>query len=287
MTRKLLSTLLLHTDDAALYDTFLTILKEDGRLSDRFWQLFDGVAHVRTQSLLSQWDAERDKVVKVGSFESEKSSTPPEPQSENEGAKSHWLYYVVRCCESSETRGSNQQGNPCSEWGILRRRKPVDWTRPQVRCPQKNCSHRFRVNPTTAHGPYASKSDAEEELERRTAEERLKLQQKARETAEIFPRPNDPVMSWNPDDRKHYVYLCEPTPRQNYHVRAVKKGCGFYQVLSTRRTESTSKSPWMAVCPRCGKRSRMDLRTKHRYLTRDAAMAAAEERNQEESDATG
>ena len=173
MTRKLLSTLLLHTDDAALYDTFLTILKEDGRLSDRFWQLFDGVAHVRTQSLLSQWDAERDKVVKVGSFESEKSSTPPEPQSEN------------------------------------------------------------------------------------------------------------------PDDRKHYVYLCEPTPRQNYHVRAVKKGCGFYQVLSTRRTESTSKSPWMAVCPRCGKRSRMDLRTKHRYLTRDAAMAAAEERNQEESDATG
>lgn len=68
---------------------------------------------------------------------------------ENEARQTNakWLYYVMRCCESSETRGANRRGTPCGEWGILRRRKPVDWTRPQVRCPQKGCPHRPRVNP--------------------------------------------------------------------------------------------------------------------------------------------
>lgn len=86
-------------------------------------------------------------------------------------------------------------------------------------------------------------------------------------------------MSWDPDDRRHLVYLCEPTPRQAYHARVVKNGCGFYQVLSTRRTESTDRSPWLAVCPRCGKKSRMDRRAVSQYPTRMHAMAEAARRN--------
>jgi len=75
-----------------------------------------------------------------------------------------WLWYVMRCCESSETRGANQRGAPCGEWGILRRLKPVDWTRPQVRCPQKGCAHRPRVNPAIVVGPLDSKGHAEHVL---------------------------------------------------------------------------------------------------------------------------
>lgn len=56
---------------------------------------------------------------------------------------------MTRCCDSSEPRGANVRGNPCGKWGIIRRLKPVDWTRPQIRCPQKDCKHRFRVNPCT------------------------------------------------------------------------------------------------------------------------------------------
>ena len=91
-----------------------------------------------------------------------------------------------------------------------------------------------------------------------------------RETPEIFEDP-----------RKHFLYLCEVQPRQHYVTRKWTLGCGRWCVVSTRRTKSTPTNPWLAVCPHpdCGKKARMDLRTRERFPTRQDALREAARRN--------
>jgi hypothetical protein len=91
-----------------------------------------------------------------------------------------------------------------------------------------------------------------------------------RETNEIFDDP-----------RKHFVFLCEVEPRQQYVARKITPGCGLYTYVSTVREKSTKNSPWLAVCPYqgCGKKSRLDFRTRWQYKTRVEAVREAARRN--------
>lgn len=84
---------------------------------------------------------------------------------------------------------------------------------------------------------------------------------------------------------RHLTVLCEEEPRQEYACRQVKPGCGRVFPFSTKRTHSTERSPWMAVCPWCGKKSRMDLRAYMEHESRQAAYASAFEQNQQQEGA--
>lgn len=98
----------------------------------------------------------------------------------------------------------------------------------------------------------------------------LRAPQNLKETPEIPPKR-----------RRHLTYDCEPEPRQFYNARRVKAGCGRRAPHSTYRTESLPDNPWLATCPFCGKRSRMDLRNKTEHPSRPEAMAVCLKVNEE------
>lgn len=153
------------------------------------------------------------------------------------------LYYVIQCCHSSESRGSNQRGKPCGKWGIIQRRSPVGWNRPQIRCPQKDCTHRLRVNPANTHGPYHTKHDAETALTH--IENRLDAKgEDAKARGALY-----------------YVYQCTSTNEtRGGGYGDSGKHCGSWNVL--RRSmpipdDAPGRRRVQAKCSKCGNRPRL------------------------------
>ena len=86
--------------------------------------------------------------------------------------------------------------------------------------------------------------------------------------------------------KRHLIYRCEIAGGQKYTARAVNSGCGYWIVHSTTRlTTPTYKEdqirPWIAVCNKCGKKSRMRTRDepKNCFETREKAIVEAARRN--------
>lgn len=68
------------------------------------------------------------------------------------------FWYVYQCAPSNEVRGSNQQGDPCGAWNVLRRRSLIlmpkqGQNRAQAKCPK--CGNRPRLTPGDVEGPFA------------------------------------------------------------------------------------------------------------------------------------
>jgi hypothetical protein len=86
--------------------------------------------------------------------------------------------------------------------------------------------------------------------------------------------------------KRHLIYRCEIAGGQKYTKREVSSGCGCWTVHSTTRmTTPTYKEdqirPWIAVCPKCGKKSRMRTRDepKNCFATREEAVFEMIDRN--------